>query len=97
MSSTPSQDDVIQNDRQNNIEVSHGTATIGPRFHINTVFPGMGISMSKIRRSWDRLILNMWIPVKVRRHLYIETTPDDFGVCKEIWYWQTFSKVTAEI
>ena len=31
--------------------------------------------MLKIRRSWYRLILNMGIPILVRRHLYIETTP----------------------
>ena len=35
----------------------------------------MGIHMLKIRRSWDRLIFNMWIPILVRRHLYIETAP----------------------
>ena len=31
--------------------------------------------MLKIRRSWDRLIFNMGIPMLVRRHLYIETAP----------------------
>ena len=31
--------------------------------------------MLKIRRSWDRLIFNMGIPILVRRHLYTETTP----------------------
>ena len=35
----------------------------------------MEIPMLKIRRSWDRLILNMGIPLLVRRHLYIETAP----------------------
>ena len=35
----------------------------------------MGIPMLKIRRSWDRLIFNMGIPVLVWRHLYIETAP----------------------
>ena len=35
----------------------------------------MGIPMLKIRRSRDRLIFNMGIPILVRRHLYIETTP----------------------
>ena len=29
--------------------------------------------MLKIRRSWDRLIYNMGIPILVRRHLYIVT------------------------
>ena len=36
-------------------------------------FPGMGIPMLTIRRSWDRLIFNMGIPILVRQHLYIET------------------------
>ena len=35
----------------------------------------MGIPMLKIRRSRDRLIFNMEIPILVRRHIYIETTP----------------------
>ena len=34
----------------------------------------MGIPMLKIGRSWDRLIVNMRIPMLVR-HLYIETAP----------------------
>ena len=38
-----------------------------------TVFPCMGIPMLKTRRSQDRLIFNMGIPILVRRHLYIET------------------------
>ena len=36
-------------------------------------FPGMGISMLKIRQSQDRLIFSMGIPRLVRQHLYIET------------------------
>ena len=35
----------------------------------------MGIPMLKIRWSWDRLIFNIGIPVPLRQHLYIETTP----------------------
>ena len=35
----------------------------------------MGIPMLKIRRSQDRLIFNMGIPILVRLHLYIETAP----------------------
>ena len=31
--------------------------------------------MLKIRRSWDRFIVNIEIPVLVRRHLYTETAP----------------------
>ena len=35
-----------------------------PRLNITTVFPRYGISMLKIRRSLDRLIFNMAIPVR---------------------------------
>ena len=41
----------------------------GRRFNIITVFPRMGISIIRIRRSWDRLIFIMWITIPVRRHL----------------------------
>ena len=47
----------------------------GPRLNIKTVFPGTGIPMLKIRRSWNRLIFNIEIPILVRRHLYTETAP----------------------
>ena len=47
----------------------------GPRLNINTVFPRYWIPMLKIRRSRDRLIINISIPILVRRHLYIETAP----------------------
>ena len=40
----------------------------------------LGIPMLKIRRSWDRLIFNMAIPMLVRRYLYIEMTPWWFSV-----------------
>ena len=39
------------------------------------LFPVMGIPMLKIKRSQDRLIFNMGIPILVRRYLYIETPP----------------------
>ena len=35
----------------------------------------MEIPMLKIRRSPDRLIFNMGIPILVRRHIYVETVP----------------------
>ena len=35
--------------------------------------------MLKIRRSRDRLIFNMGIPILVRRHPYIKTGPDTFS------------------
>ena len=47
----------------------------GSRLNIKTVFPRYGIPMLKIRRSRDRLIFNMGIPILVRRHLYIEMAP----------------------
>ena len=50
-------------------------ARLGSRPNIKTVFPGIGIRMLKIRRSWHRLIYNIGIPILVRRHLYIETAP----------------------
>ena len=46
----------------------------GPRLNIKTVFPRyIAIPVLKIRRSRDRLVFNMGIPILVRRHLYIET------------------------
>ena len=47
----------------------------GPCFNLKTIFPGMVIIMLKIRRSPDRLIFDMGIPILVRQHLYIETAP----------------------
>ena len=49
--------------------------TLGPVSISRPSFPGMGIPMLKIRRSWDCLIFNMGIPILARRHLYIETAP----------------------
>ena len=51
----------------------------GPRLNIKTVFPGMGIPMLKIRRSQDRLIFNMGVPILVRQHLYVEIVPRFFS------------------
>ena len=47
----------------------------GPRLNIKTVFPGIGISMLKIRQLQDCLIFNMGIPILVKQHLYIEMAP----------------------
>ena len=55
-------------------ELNDNTET-RPPLNVKTVFPGMGILMLKTRRSRDRLIFNMVIPILVRRHFYIETTP----------------------
>ena len=40
-----------------------------------TAFPCMGISIIKVRRSWDSLIFIMGIPMLVRRYLCIEMGP----------------------
>ena len=45
---------------------------LGPCLNIKT--QACFFSMWKIRRSWERLIFNMGIPILVR-HLYIETAP----------------------
>ena len=50
------------------------TGIWAPPQYKGRLFPGMRIFMLKIRRSWDRLIFNMGIPILVR-HLYIETAP----------------------
>ena len=39
----------------------------------------MGIPMLKIRRSQDRLIFNIGIPILVRQYIYIETPPGSLG------------------
>ena len=58
----------------------------GPRLNIKTIFPGMGIPMLKIRRSRDRLIFNMGIPILVRWHLHIETAPwPQWIIVYKIW------------
>ena len=55
----------------------------GPRLNIKAVFPNMAIPMLKVRGSRDRLILNMVIPILVRRHLYIETAPRTLSQYKD--------------
>ena len=44
-------------------------------FNIKTVFPGIGIPIIKIRRSWDRLIFIMRIPILVTWHFCTATAP----------------------
>ena len=48
-------------------------------FNIKTLSTGMGISIIKTRQMWDRLIFRMGIPILLRLHLYIETTPSDLN------------------
>ena len=53
-----------------------GSCFSGLRLNINTVFPCMGIPLLKIRRSRNRLIFNMEIPIQVRWHIYVDTAPE---------------------
>ena len=47
-----------------------------PCLNMKTVFPRyVDFHVFKIRRSWDRLIFNMGIPILVRLHLFIATSP----------------------
>ena len=45
--------------------------TLGPCLNIKTVFPGIGISIIKMRRSSDRLIFIMGISILVKQHLHV--------------------------
>ena len=42
---------------------------------INTIFPGMGIPIIRVRGSWDNVNFTMGIPMLVRWHHFSETTP----------------------
>ena len=46
-----------------------------PSQYKDVVFTSIGIPMSKIRRSPDRLIFNMGIPIHGKDSLYFETVP----------------------
>ena len=48
-------------------------------------FPGMGIRMLKMRRSWNCLIFNMGTPILVGRHLHIDTAPLDVSTNPGQW------------
>ena len=51
------------------------------RLNTNTVFPGIGTPIIKLRWSLDHLIFMMGIPILVRRHLYTETPSEGtYGV-----------------
>ena len=51
----------------------------GPHLKIKMVFPGMGISIIKIRWLQDNLIFIIGIHILVRKHFYIATGP---------WHWR---------
>ena len=56
------------------------------------MFPFDYVIMLNIRRSWNRLIFNVRIPILVRRHLYIET----HHLKKFTWWlWISFFKSLA--
>ena len=57
---------------------TYKTLCTGPRLNIKAIFPRYGDPILRIRRSQDRLIFNMGIPIPVRRHLHIEMTPRSF-------------------
>ena len=59
----------------NSMEISFVGWAPGPCFNIKKVSLGIGNSIIKVWRSWDRLICTMGIPLLVRWHLYIETAP----------------------
>ena len=50
-----------------------------PRLNIKTVFPGMGISIIKVRWSWDHLIIIMGIPTP-KDDIYIEMGPGRLNI-----------------
>ena len=47
-------------------------STPGPRFYMQTVFPGIEIPITQIRRSWESLIFIMGIPTLIRPHVCTE-------------------------
>ena len=55
------------------LRISDVEPSPGPRLNKKTIFRMYGIPMLKIRRSRDRLLIHMGIPIRVRRHLCIET------------------------
>ena len=55
----------------------------GARLNIKTVFPRYLDSHVKDEMSWDRLIINIGIPILIGRHLYIETASRVSFYCKK--------------
>ena len=53
----------------------------GPCFYIKITqhFPGIGIPLIKITRSWDHLIFTILIPILVRKHLIYSKAPCKSG------------------
>ena len=59
--------------RHHQLDHRYANRNTWPRLNIKTGFPGVGIYIIKIRRSWDRLIFIIGMLIVVKRHLYIET------------------------
>ena len=58
----------------------------------------MGIPMLKKRRSWDHFILNMGIPILVRRHFHTDTAPRTYADSLSIGLFGTnFSAIQIKI
>ena len=63
---------------QNRLYISQWQASIrtaGCYLNIKTFFPSMGISIIKMRWSWDCPTFIMGIYIMVRQHIYIEMAP----------------------
>ena len=79
-------DDLGLADTRNQGKNTHGTDLVPTEYSClssslwiwRPSLPGMGIPMLKIRRSQDRLIFNMGMPIQIRQHLYIEKAPRRF-------------------
>ena len=69
-----------------NVSISDVTEVHGPLFNIKS-FPGLMISIKKIRQSRDRLIFIMGTPKMVKRHLYIETAPAQYVAAATTRQW----------
>ena len=69
----------------------------GPRLNIKTIFPGMWISIIKIRRSWGiHILIRRHINMLLRRHtcIYVETAPSILAFMP-IWTGSIISHLSA--
>ena len=66
-------------------------------FQYKITFPGMGISIIKIRQLWDHPIFIMGIHIAVRQHLYIEMAPMWLALPITRYYraWQAVAMATG--
>ena len=76
-----------------NTENLNSIDTSGPCFNMNTAFPGIGILITKMIRSSDRIIFILGIPIRFRGRLYIGTGSRLYlmmNVCYHGRSWVTF-------